>query len=494
MKNLISFFIALLFVFWFAFSSHASEKLPKNIGAFNKYLSSVDITERVDRYSEIIDNIDALIKEVNASKAISKPQKRKLLAQYRVYKSRTQLALKREQKKANINIDMQRIISKNKTNSGIITTINTGSTNSMIVYQQPTQQYQQNTTTPATSTNTSASTQNVTPTTNSTSQTQNTTSLPTYNPKIVIGTSTLAPPDYRNFDVSISEVEIGRFSISASDEDFQIKSLKIENIGNLTLADLFTSNPNIQLIDLERWAPLWRSDCWNIIDWNSIVLQDCNIDPIIKWTKRNLKVVIYPQTIDSSVKKNIQLSTSFSDISLARLSDSWSIETLKITGNVTMNSYIADYAPPNLVISKMGQNQLRVSISNSTNKTLNLKSFEFELSQSNNANWQLLGTICLIIPWSPMPCWNWSDETTSPIQISTNSPSTKTIFLLPTLTYTSTLNQNSQKEIFINISNDSLIMPYNIITAKINSIQYSINGVDYSTNTESWSSTKTTLN
>jgi predicted nucleotide-binding protein (sugar kinase/HSP70/actin superfamily) len=143
-------------------------------------------------YSEIINNIDTLIKEVNTSTTISKLQKRKLLAQYRLYKSRTQLALKREQKNTIVNIDFQRIIPNKTTNSNTTTSINTGNTNSTVTYQQPSQPYQQNTTTntnistPISTTNTSIQTVNPT-TINTTSQTQNTIpSTPTYNEKILI--------------------------------------------------------------------------------------------------------------------------------------------------------------------------------------------------------------------------------------------------------------------------------------------------------------------
>lgn len=256
MKNLLSFFIASLFFFWFAFSTYASEQLPKNISAFNKYLLSIDTLERVDTYSEIIDNIDTLIKEVNTSTTISKSQKRKLLAQYRLYKSRTQIALKREQKKANINIDIQRIIPKNSTNSGIITTINTGSTNSMIVYQQPTQQYQQNT---ATNTNVSSlnkQTYTENPNNvinNNSSQSGNTTWSPTIVPtqkNSIVTFSSYWPNNL--VIVWNSSALLWGFSIQSWDDSMRISKLVFKNIWTAKLRDLIVGNTKIWNYDQQQ--------------------------------------------------------------------------------------------------------------------------------------------------------------------------------------------------------------------------------------------------
>lgn len=473
MKNLLSLFIISLFFFWFFFSAHASEQLPKNIGAFNKYLSSVNTNERVAIYSEIINNIDTLIKEVNTSTTISKLQKRKLLAQYRLYKSRTQLALKREQKNTIVNIDFQRIIPNKTTNSNTTTSINTGNTNSTVTYQQPSQPYQQNTTTntnistPISTTNTSIQTVNPT-TINTTSQTQNTIpSTPTYNEKILIWNSNIISPEYRRIDAEWL-VEIGRFSILASNEDFVINKMKFTNNGTSNLLDLFSWNPDIELIDIERWA-IWNIDCWSLYSDNTLEIENCNLSPILKWTKRNFKVMIKADKITNSTNKTIQLNLSPSDISLIRLSDSGSIDTQKINGSVNFDTFTINYAPPSVIIDRT---QIKISNFSSAN-AIEITDIWFELSHINE-NLQVKWVYCLIVIWSNNRC-EWINAS-QVIEINKTWPISYNKFTLPTLSYYNIINKNETLSIWYYVD---VIYANKNLKATIKSISYKVDWVIY---------------
>lgn len=240
MKNLLLLFIVSIFFFWFVFTTNASEQLPKNISAFNKYLSDVDTNERVITYTEIIDNIDTLVKEVNESKTISKWQKRKLLSQYRLYKSRTQLALRKEQKKSSVNIDLQRIISRKNTSSGTNISTNTGSTNSILIYQKPSPQYEQNT---PTNTNTSPQVNNKTnpivTISNNSSQSGNTIWNPSIVPITKNNTVTFSSYWPNNIVIAWNNSDmLGSFSIQSWDDSVYIKKLVFKNVWTAKLRDL----------------------------------------------------------------------------------------------------------------------------------------------------------------------------------------------------------------------------------------------------------------
>ena len=482
-------FLSFLFFVLSSFQANASEQFPSSIQQFNLYLSKVN-WDRLDTYLQIIGNIDRLIIETNNSKNLTKIQKRRLLTQYKFFKNRTQILLEKEQKRVGTKIDFWKILQKTETTTSFWLQNKTWATSQMNDTNSQSAQYytqQSNQFTSSNTTNSSSTVQNIV--NNQASMQTNVRTTPLYNEFIIIWASNIQSSIDREFDVSnLPNVEIWRFSISASDEDIWLQSVKFTNIGTLTLSELFSWNPNIQLIDIERPAS-WLLDCGDLIDWNSLFIQNCQIDPILKWTKRQFKIVIQTNIINKSIGKTIKLSMNANDVSFNRLSDSGSIDVKKIQATMLwFDTYTANYPPPWVTLTRAWNYIFQIKFSNFSlaQNTTEIKSFWFELSQSSNMNGWLLWNICLSVIWT----WEWrcwvSWQTSNPVAININSSLTQTNFSLPLLDYTGVINPNSTKEIQITISNDTIITPSNVVKWKLLNMVYSINGIEYVKDISSW--------
>ncbi len=409
MKNLLLLFVVSFFFFWFTFSVNASEQLPKNINAYNKYLSNVDTDERVVTYSEMIDNIDTLIKEVNASKTISKLQKRKLLAQYRLYKSRTQFALKREQKRAIVNIDFQKIISKKNTNSGIIISTNTGHTNNIITYQQPRQQYQQNT---PNNTNISPSVNNTTNpiitnnnnnnNNNNSSQSGNTIWNPPIAPIQKNSTVTFSSPWPKNYFIAWnSSANLGDFSIQTWDDNLIIRKLVFRNVWTAKLRDLVIGTTKIWNFEQQQVV-----NATTIIQDNTINLVGMALD-IKKNKKLSFTIQANIGAILWSLWKTVQL-TFIPEESEIHMGDQVSASTLLWSGNL-INTLLFPvvwvyWSAPYVNMNRKTPTTTLINFENwSSEFDIEIESFKLDILSSQYWN-KLNGMVCFRPEQSTISC------------------------------------------------------------------------------------------
>lgn len=257
MKNLLSLFIVSVLFFWSIFSTVASEQLPANIRALNTYLWSIGTNERVEVYGEIIDNIDALIKGVNTSKKLSKLQK-KLLAQYRLYKFRTQIALNREQKRISANIDFQKIIPKKNTSTWtvVVSTWTIDGHQSTQNIQSPPYSYTPTTSTPSSTGNTISAQSGTTVWGSATIITT---------PKNTTITFSSSWPN--NLIIAWkSSAQLGGFSIQTWDDELMIRKLVFRNIWTARLRDLIIND-----------VKLWNLDQQSEVS-NTTIIQDNTIN------------------------------------------------------------------------------------------------------------------------------------------------------------------------------------------------------------------------
>lgn len=292
MRNTIL-FISFLLLFVSGLCVHAESEFPSTIREFNAYLLKVDSDERIGTYSEIIENIDTLIQETNTSKNLTKLQKRKLIAQYRIFRNRTYSALKREQKKTQVSVNFQKIIQRNTSswanNIYSWVTIQSGSTSSPI-FQNTIEQR------PANTQNNNISTVPNISSTTPASNTGITNTVPKNRDIIISSWWTQA----YYWISSNSRDSLWSFSLTTSDENVRISKLVFRNIWTARLKDV-----------------IWEVRLWNYENLTSIslasVVQDNKLylvslqEDISKWAKKTYGIQGDVWSILGFFGKTIQL-------------------------------------------------------------------------------------------------------------------------------------------------------------------------------------------
>lgn len=374
---------------------NATEKLPTNIGQFNKYLSKISVNDRIDSYSQIIDNLDVLILETNSTKNLSKIQKRKLINQYNIFKKRTQLLLTREQKKNQVNIDFWKILPKKEVITWSWIQNNTWATNQTIyTNNQPVQNY------------TTQTTQNVSNTPNSSSTIQNSSWSNS------VATNTIAQKNNNIIFSSYwpSNLFIGWngssmfwwFSIKAWDEDIRIRKLVFKNTWTANLRDVIIGS-NIKLWNIDQQSEVSST---MIIYNNSIVIESMNLS-IRKNSQLNFNINTDIWAILWVFWQNIQLSLVPEDSEIyIDSSSSWMSLLWKnyIINNLIFPKIWIYGNAPYLEISRKSTTSALINFLNWNEEfDINIKSFKLDILSSQYGS-KLNGMICFREEQSSISC------------------------------------------------------------------------------------------
>jgi S-layer homology domain len=207
--------------------------------------------------------------------------------------------------------------------------------------------------------------------------------------------ATVAPASTRTIFANASDIEIGRFAVTAEAENITVRKVTLTNMGAATMADFtaLVSGTSVKLVDVATNAQI--SATVTVDNATTITLDSMSAE-VLKDTTRNFKVLIQSQGFAVGVHgQNVNLAVVPNTVDKASGGAATVVATATATAITTVD-YKLGVVPPTVTLTKKSASVFLVKVTNVDTETdFNLNSITARIKPvaDNNSNYE--GTFCL---------------------------------------------------------------------------------------------------
>ena len=178
---------------------------------------------------------------------------------------------------------------------------------------------------------------------------------------LTLNSATVAPPSTSRI-YSPAQLEIGRFALTARDDDARVQSIVVNNIGTANLQSISNSISSARLIDISAYQEISATAT---ISGNTITFSSMS-DTITKDTTKNYAIKLDVASVEPYYGKTITLATSTGGIMAVRSADSTAIIP---TGTSSTKTYTLGVVSPIVMVTPINENIFKVRITNPDTNT-----------------------------------------------------------------------------------------------------------------------------
>jgi hypothetical protein len=207
--------------------------------------------------------------------------------------------------------------------------------------------------------------------------------------------ATVAPASTRTIFANASDIEIGRFAVTAEAENITVRKVTLTNVAPATMADFtnLVSGTSVKLVDVATNAQI--SATVTVDNATTITLDSMSAE-VLKDATRNFKVLIQSQGFAVGVHgQNVNLSVTPVTVDKASGGSATVVATATATA-ITTGDYKLGVVPPTVTLTKKSASVFLVTVKNIDTETdFNLNSITARIKPVADNNSNYTGKFCL---------------------------------------------------------------------------------------------------